>query len=267
MEEFIKTWIGGTVLNSLRYFVISGIAFVPFYLLMKDRFMKEKIQSKAASKKDFVREVKDSVSTMLIFGLSGAFLLSSPIREYTLLYDEVGKFGWLYFVLSITIALIIHDTYFYWTHRWMHNKKVYKRMHLTHHLSVNPSPWASYTFSALEGVVQSGIIWVLAFCFPMHKLALILFTVVAFVINVYGHLGYEIMPLWYRKTPLFNWIATSTYHNLHHSKFNGNYGLYFRWWDKWMGTEVPGYVKTYDIIQARRKEKSVSETDQKGAIA
>lgn len=257
METFLQTWLGATIMNSLRYFVIAGFAFIPFYLWMKDRFTKEKIQAKAAVKKDFFREMKDSVSTMFIFGLSGALLLATPIREYTQIYTEVDKLGWVYFFLSIPLALLIHDAYFYWTHRWMHGKKVYKNVHLTHHLSVNPSPWASYTFSAIEGAMQSGIIWVLAFCIPMHEYALILFTVVAFVINVYGHLGYEIAPLWFRKTKAFNWMGTSTFHNLHHSRFNGNYGLYFRWWDKWMGTELPGYEKAYDEIQERRMEKNL----------
>lgn len=136
----------------------------------------------------------------------------------------------------------------------MHGKKVYKRFHLTHHLSVNPSPWASYTFSGLEGIIQSGIIWVLAFCIPINDYALITFTVIAFVINVYGHLGYEIAPLWFRNTWAFNWLATSTYHNLHHSKFNGNFGLYFRWWDKLLGTQIKGYEESYDKIQERRMQ-------------
>lgn len=47
-------------------------------------------------------------------------------------------------------------------------------------------------------------------------------------------------------------MNTSTHHNIHHSKFNGNYGLYFRFWDKMMGTEHPDYVKKYDEIQKRR---------------
>ena len=47
-------------------------------------------------------------------------------------------------------------------------------------------------------------------------------------------------------------INTSVYHNLHHSKFKGNYSLYFRWWDKLMKTENPDYVKEYDRIQEQR---------------
>ena len=72
------------------------------------------------------------------------------------------------------------------------------------------------------------------------------------MVNVYGHLGYEIAPKWFRNSFLFEIINTSTHHNLHHHKFKGNYGLYFRIWDRIMKTEHPDYVKEYDKIQQRR---------------
>jgi len=83
----------------------------------------------------------------------------------------------------------------------------------------------------------------------------LLFTIVAFGINVYGHLGYEIAPKWFRRTWLFEIMNTSVHHNLHHSKFIGNYGLYFRFWDRLMKTENPDYVKSYDALMAKRAEK------------
>jgi Delta7-sterol 5-desaturase len=252
METFLQSWFTATILNSARYFIISGLAFIPFYIIMKGRFEKEKIQSKIAGKKDFYREIKDSFSTMIIFGINGGILIGSPLREYTQIYYEISDFGWLYLVLTVPLALIIHDTYFYWTHKWLHSKKLYKKYHLTHHLSINPTPWTSYTFGWVEGMVQGGIIFVLVFLIPMHTYAIFAFTLTAFVINVYGHLGYEIAPLGLRNTSIFSWIGTSTYHNMHHSKFNGNFGLYFRWWDKWMGTELKDYEAQYDKIQERR---------------
>ncbi|NBW42885.1 MAG: hypothetical protein EBR29_03555, partial [Sphingobacteriia bacterium] len=33
-----------------------------------------------------------------------------------------------------------------------------------------------------------------------------------------------------------SWVNTSRHHNLHHARFQGNYGLYFLIWDRWMGT-------------------------------
>jgi sterol desaturase/sphingolipid hydroxylase (fatty acid hydroxylase superfamily) len=36
-------------------------------------------------------------------------------------------------------------------------------------------------------------------------------------------------------------------------KFNGNYGVHFRIWDKLFGTEFKDYEKTFDEIQDRKK--------------
>jgi Delta7-sterol 5-desaturase len=37
-------------------------------------------------------------------------------------------------------------------------------------------------------------------------------------------------------------FTTATHHDLHHSGgFGSNYGLYFTWWDRMMGTEHPRY--------------------------
>ena len=266
METLFQHWLAATFINSARYFIISGLAFIPFYLLMQNRFINEKIQKREASKKDFLREIKDSIPTMLIFGINGALILGTPLRNYTQVYQNISEYGWVYFIISVPLALIIHDTYFYWTHKWMHGKKVYKSFHLTHHKSTNPSPWASYTFDWKEGIIQGGIIFILVFFVPLHTYAVIGFTFTAYILNVYGHLGYEIAPLWFRKTFLFKLLASSTYHNMHHSKFNGNYGLYFRWWDKLMKTEVKGYEEEYDKIQERRILNKNSELIIDGSI-
>ena len=92
-----------------------------------------------------------------------------------------------------------------------------------------------------------------------------MFTVTGFIINVYGHLGYEIMPKWFRQTIMFEFFNTSLHHNMHHRKFKWNYGLYFRVWDRIMKTEHPDYVKEYDLLQKQRFGNFITETS-KGSI-
>jgi Delta7-sterol 5-desaturase len=39
---------------------------------------------------------------------------------------------------------------------------------------------------------------------------------------------------------------------MHHgTSYNHNYGFYFTWWDKLMGTEHPDYVQTFDRVTRR----------------
>jgi Delta7-sterol 5-desaturase len=59
--------------------------------------------------------------------------------------------------------------------------------------------------------------------------------------NVMGHAGVELMPRALADSRWFGWINATTHHDLHHSSFHYNYGLYFTWWDRMMGTEHPRY--------------------------
>lgn len=236
----------------IRYLVLAGVPFLLFYILLSTSTGKYKIQKRTATRKDFFREILHSSSSSLVFAVISAIILFTPLKSYTLLYNDFNDFPLWWIPVSLVVSLVIHDTYFYWMHRMMHHKKIFRFTHKVHHQSTNPSPWTSYSFHILEAVAEGGILLVLAFTLPMHPDVLILFTVVSLIINVYGHLGYEIMPKGLRNSFIFEIINTSVYHNLHHSKFHGNYSLYFRWWDKLMKTENPDYVKEYDRIQEQR---------------
>jgi sterol desaturase/sphingolipid hydroxylase (fatty acid hydroxylase superfamily) len=239
-------------MSLVRYFVLAGIPFALFYLLLPAKFRRFKIQGRLASKKDFIREISHSMVSVSIFTLYAIAILFTPLRKYTLVYDQVSDYPAYYIWISLALSLIIHDTYFYWMHRLLHHKRLFAIVHLVHHKSNNPSPWASYSFHLLEAFTEGFILLLLVFVLPMHPITILLFTVTGFIINVYGHLGYEIAPKWFRYSWLFEILNTSVHHNLHHSQFKGNYGLYFRIWDRLMGTEHPNYVKEYDKLQEQR---------------
>src|SRR3546814_18089983 len=42
---------------------------------------------------------------------------------------------------SVLLYLLIHDTWFYWTHRWMHRPALFRRCHAVHHQSRPPTAW------------------------------------------------------------------------------------------------------------------------------
>jgi sterol desaturase/sphingolipid hydroxylase (fatty acid hydroxylase superfamily) len=134
----------------------------------------------------------------------------------------------------------------------MHSSALYKRVHKVHHLSTNPSPWAAYAFHPLEAMVEAGIVVVLAFIIPVHPLSISLFLLIMMIYNVYGHLGYELYPKRFSRSRVGRWINTSVNHNQHHQFFTGNYGLYFLWWDRWMGTIREDYDKQFEEVKTRQ---------------
>jgi sterol desaturase/sphingolipid hydroxylase (fatty acid hydroxylase superfamily) len=219
-----------------RYLVIAGVAFLVFYVWKRKRFLYRKIQNRFPKNADYLREIGYSALTSVIFGATAFICLGTPLRQYTQFYTDINQYSMGWFWLSIVIAILLNDTYFYWIHRMMHHPKLYRSMHLTHHLSVNPSPWAAFAFHPLEAVVEAGTIPLLLFAIPMHPLAFLAFVLFMTVFNVYGHLGYELYPQKLYKHPLGKWLNSSVYHNLHHEKFTGNYGLYFTFWDRICGT-------------------------------
>ncbi|MCB0509839.1 MAG: sterol desaturase family protein [Bacteroidetes bacterium] len=239
---------------TLRYFLIAGLAFSTFYVLFSKKMELRKIQKGNASHKDFWREIWYSMQTNLVFVLTALLILFGPIKEHTKIYENMNDYPLWYLPLSLVLALIIHDSYFYWMHRTLHKSWLYKNFHRVHHLSTNPSPWASFSFHLGEAFLESLIVLLVVFLIPIHPWMLFGFTFASLIINVYGHLGYEIAPSWYRRSFLFEIFNSSVHHNMHHQYFEGNYGLYFRIWDRLMGTENPNYLQEYNKIQKQRFE-------------
>ena len=80
----------------------------------------------------------------------------------------------------------------------------------------------------------------------MHPFALIAFQTLSTAVNVYGHCGYELYPRGWAAHPLGRWINTSVAHNAHHASARHNFGFYFLFWDRAMGTLDPGYGRRFD---------------------
>ena len=238
--------------NITRYLVVAGIFFLLYYVIFRQRWILKKIQSKFPTRKDYLREIKFSLISMSIFVLVAWVMLRSSVSQFTLRYDLIEAYGWDYWLLSIILMIFIHDTYFYWTHRVMHHPKIYRQIHAIHHKSRNPSPWAAFAFHPIEGVITAGVIVPISLLIPFHSSALMVFLLFMMIYNAYGHLGYELYPKNFNKTIIGKWINTSVSHNQHHQKFNGNYGLYFLFWDRWMGTLRNDYDADFNEINLKK---------------
>jgi sterol desaturase/sphingolipid hydroxylase (fatty acid hydroxylase superfamily) len=134
----------------------------------------------------------------------------------------------------------------------MHHPSIYRWVHKVHHLSTNPSPWAAMAFHPIEAVIEAGIIVVVVLMFPVHPLAIGIFLLFMMVYNVYGHLGYELYPAGFAHSKIGRWINTSVNHNQHHQHFKGNYGLYFLFWDRLMGTIRPDYEERFEELRHKK---------------
>ncbi|HMZ58810.1 MAG TPA: sterol desaturase family protein [Leptospiraceae bacterium] len=242
-------------MNFIRYYPIAGAAFVIFYIWKKDYFARFRIQEKYPKTEKILHELRQSALTLVIFAAIGTtvYVLKRMNILDNKIYRDPSLYGGVpYMILSYILLTVWHETWFYWAHRLMHHKKIYKYVHLTHHQSVNPTPIAAYHFHWREAILE-GICPVIFFMFvPMYFPVFVIHTFHVMILNIWWHLGYELFPKGFASHPILKWINTSTHHNMHHQKFNGNYSLYFNFWDRVMGTNFPNYEKYYDEVTAKR---------------
>ncbi|MEO0590863.1 MAG: sterol desaturase family protein [Pseudomonadota bacterium] len=229
-----------------RYLIAAGAASL-ILLVFRSYAKKRRIQDRRASRKDYVRETLSSLRTVFFFGVTTmATVIGLETGVIRFAGDEASA---LTIALHFAIIVLVHDAYFYWAHRAMHTKALFKATHLHHHKSRTPTPWTAYSFSAWEAVIEAAymplfLLTINLFGYAMAGYAVFLFLWHMIIRNVMAHAGHEIFPAGWVDTPWLSWISTTTHHDLHHSSGH-NYGFYFTWWDRLMGTEHPRYKEEF----------------------
>lgn len=255
VEQFgvFPGWLLGSLAIFARYLFFAGPAFLFFYIWFREAYRVHKIQPLFPDRRHWLRELRHSAATALVFALVFLLIYWMRMNGHTHIYLRVSDYGWAYLVVSFWILVFVHDTYFYWAHRLMHTRRLFPMLHRVHHLSHNPTPLATLSFHPLEAFLEIAIVPVLVFFIPLHPLVLFLFATWSLLFNVLGHLGYEISPKGFVEHPFWKWFNTPTHHNMHHSKVNCNYGLYFNLWDRLMGTNHEDYIETFNAIKKRSR--------------
>ena len=242
------------------YILIAGSAWLLAYFIFRRRWSVRKINTHWPKMFEVWRESRWSLLTVIIYAIVTAIMSGAIRRGWGKAYFNISDYGWGWFVMSIVIAIVLHDTYFYWIHRLMHQKRIYRWFHSVHHLSANPSPWAAYAFSPLEALAHAGIAPLIFWLIPIHPLAFVIFMVFGLTWNiVVGHTGFEFFPRWWLNSWLGKCFITPTHHIMHHESFGGNYGHYFVFWDRLMGTCHQEYQKRFHEVVGREQHQAYAK--------
>jgi Delta7-sterol 5-desaturase len=244
MDDIFNFWLTVFGFDTLRYLFGAGTVSLVLLVLMRSFSERRRIQNRRASNKDVQREVSFSLLTTAVYATVALFTVQLEQAGYTTFYSGLDAFPLWYTALSLPLILVLHDAYFYWVHRLMHIKRLFRLFHLTHHRSHTPTPWAAYAFAPGEAVLMACFVPLYAWLFPVHELVLFVFLITMILRNAMGHSGIEFHPQWWVDSP-WDFLTTVTHHDLHHQRGRGNYGLYFTWWDRWMGTEFADYKERF----------------------
>ena len=230
-------FLGSSYLKTIFLFsLICGSLYLLFWVIGKKKFERYRVLKDLKGRPLPLKEASLTFANLALYLIPiGLYSIAEKTIGFRMRYDSFFEYGSLYPFLSLFLMVFMVDTNFYWIHRWMHEKRI--KAHFSHHVFVNPTPWAAYGVHFLEGFLLSLPYYLILFFIPWHPLTLLGLSIFAFFYNSFIHLGFDPLPKSWRRNWITKWFNTPTHHSLHHYKPNSNYGLYFTLWDKLMGTE------------------------------
>ncbi len=234
------------ILITGRYFIVAGIFYLIFYIWFPKKWTTRKINLKGYKKGQLRIEVTWSMATAFLFSIAGTITMILWQKGYTKVYVNINEYGWWYLPVSLLVFMVLHETYYYWLHRWMHIPSVFKIVHKIHHNSNITSPFTAFSFHPLEGFLQAIFLPIMLMILPMHYYVIIVQLTIMTFSSVINHLDIEIYPKAFYKNIFAKWLIGASHHSLHHKQFKYNYGLYFTFWDKIKKTESPLYEELFE---------------------
>ncbi len=233
----IVTFLVLSTVVFLRYLLFSGAYHWMFFVLFRKKFKKKMLFNQRLKAGQTKRELLLSFYSALIFSATGLGLLVLWQYGFTQIYTSLTDFPLWYLPVSVVLFLILHDSYYYWLHKWMHSSTWMRSFHMEHHKSVNTSVFTSFSFHPIESFLQAIIVPILLMIVPMHPIALVFTLLLMTFSAIINHGGVEIYPMKKDTKGLHHFIIGATHHDIHHRNSKKNFGLYFTFWDRLMNTE------------------------------
>jgi len=190
-------------------------------------------------------EIRNSFKNQLtktFKGLAINHILMAPIL-YVLGYGSASKYmkagidqipPWYLIPFQIIGCMVIEDTLFYWIHRGLHHKVVYRQVHKIHHEYKTTIGLASEYAHPIEYILSDAIPFTAGpLILGLHYYVFWMWMIVRVGETVDGHCGYDFPWSPYRLLPF---SGSAAVHDYHHSHNVGNFGTFFTYWDDFMGT-------------------------------
>ena len=126
-------------------------------------------------------------------------------------------------------------------------------VHVLHHRFVLPRPTTLFAMHPILFAMHPievfgfGAMWLTALVvftavgFPLTAAGIGIYVAVNLLVGTMGHVGVEPLPDRLRRSWLFRWVATPSFHVGHHLDPRSNMGFYSTVWDRMFGTLASDY--------------------------
>jgi 4-alpha-methyl-delta7-sterol-4alpha-methyl oxidase len=154
--------------------------------------------------------------------------------------------AWHVMLLQLLFFIYLDDFLYYWMHRAMHGRWLYRHIHSWHHRIVTPWAVTGHYMHPVEYVVTGSVALLGPLLVGAHVVTVWLWFAFRQWEAAEGHCGYD-----------FPWTPThflpfndgARHHDAHHARVKGNYAGFLTHVDRLCHTFVPGYAES---LAARR---------------
>ena len=225
-----------TAIVVVRYLVIAAA----LYGLLWRRAPRRAVRlSRRAPTAGQVRgEIALSVVSSVIYAAPAAFAMQAWKAGGTRMFSDLSPAAWPTIAAGTAACLLLHDAFYYWAHRAMHWRPVFRAFHAGHHKHPEPSPFAGFAFDPLEALLTGWFLPALVFVIPVEVHVAVVVLMLTTVTGTLNHGGWEVWPRRWVEGAFGRWLVIPSHHSQHHTRFACNFGLYFTHWDRLFHTNA-----------------------------
>ncbi len=147
--------------------------------------------------------------------------------------------AWPVIVAELLFFVYLDDFLYYWMHRAMHGRWLYRHVHSWHHRIVTPWAVTGHYMHPLEYVLTGTVALVGPVLVGAHVVTVWLWFAFRQWEAAEGHSGYDFP---WTPTHLLPFNDGARHHDWHHARVKGNYAGYLTHVDRLFGTFAPGYA-------------------------
>jgi sterol desaturase/sphingolipid hydroxylase (fatty acid hydroxylase superfamily) len=239
-------WIGPTV--NLLSLLISNLFFLILYKLNHPAIERFKCNSQPWPWQETPKEwPRILLKTVMVVGFYNLIIVPS-VTSIVVYYDiKQPNVDWKAlptiseYITHLLICIIAEDFMFYFGHRLLHSKYLYKYIHKVHHEHTVVFSLASEYCHPLEFLIANVVPYATGpFLLSgyIHCYTHMCWIVIRIFEGSVAHSGYD-FPV--SLSNLFPLTVESDFHNYHHLNFKDNYGSFFKIWDYICGTVNKDY--------------------------
>jgi sterol desaturase/sphingolipid hydroxylase (fatty acid hydroxylase superfamily) len=216
MAEFRVDWIAQIYVRNLALLVLFAGGMHLWLYTIKGQGTRHKFSPKWLGGKSptFLggTQVRDNIFWSVASGCT-VWTVYEALMMWAYANGTLATVDWsadpVYFAGLLGLLMMWHVTHFYFGHRLLHWKPLYRSAHYLHHKNVNIGPWSGLSMHPIEHIIYFStiLIFLVVPSHPIHAMFALQFAALT---PAGGHLGFDKLVVWGKFTLPSDYPTTCT---------------------------------------------------------